>query len=441
MSGSRNRYVPPHLRGRGGSSGSKSHGHSSIGNNVSGSQWKKFDNGNNNNGNRSGRTPYDDRRGFCNSHGGNSNDASATVGTSRWANVKRSAVESGTHANGSGPRWKDPIVRIKQDHQLAHVEAVFFGDSFVKLFGLLNDYSDTLQTPRRIEVQKYKASSAKGLCRDGNVNRAKIVKAINFIRRQHDLNAQQRNFNNKQPAYQHLKRLVFGFGSVDIHMSFYYKKFVEYQPLSEDDLKAIANNYVDFVAGLDTGKPLVKLIVGIYPSPLCDKNVGSSLLAYGSLESQEQVSAVDSSNDRFIELRQARVDLFNQTLKDRCDGHNSNGSNHGKLEYWDVREDILTHDEATGKPVVKGIYMDVSDLNIHLIHETTLQLWLAKWPWYEALTHKVNDERDRLRKHKTKCNSQLHFLEYLQKTFDAYRKTKPWAEGTHIAETQGVRLA
>ena len=107
-------------------------------------------------------------------------------------------------------RKSDPF-RKKFRKKLTNVKAIFFGDSFIKLFGLLNDYSDSvLKTPHSIEVQKYKAASAKGLCREGNDNRAKILRTMGQIRRN---------------AYENLDRLVFCFGSVDVHMSFYFKKF------------------------------------------------------------------------------------------------------------------------------------------------------------------------------------------------------------------------
>jgi hypothetical protein len=250
-------------------------------------------------------------------------------------------------------------------------------------------------------------------------------------------------------------------------MSYYYKKYVQQQPLSNDDLTAIATNYVDFVAGLETltksqTQPK-KLIVGIYPSPLCDKDVGASLMAYGSLETKEQVRSVDtdSDHDTSIESRQARVDLFNKALRERCEFHNksndndngidNDSSNNGILEYWDVRDELLTLDETTGRPKVKDVYRDVSDLNIHLIHETVLQLWVQKWPWYEALT--TNNTNSNIKSNiksssKSNTNSNTNsskpvasFLEYLQETFDEYRKTKPWAERTHVAETRGIRLA
>ncbi len=443
------RYVPPHLRGRGGSDDNNSRTNSSKG--TGSSRWGNLEgssnnhsssnsrnSSNNNNSNRynhryEGR--YGDhsnhRRNNGTIHSGNSN------GTSRWANVDRSAIEAGnSHSSsrfsGANPQHRNHnfhprrFHEQKHNHKLEHIGAIFFGDSFIKLFGLLNDYSDSItRTPHTIEVQKYKAASAKGLCREGNDNRAKIVRTAESIR---------------GGNYSNLQRLVFCFGSVDVHMSFYYKKFVQQQPLSETDLIQIANDYIDFLASLKTttsetnnDKQLTKLVVGIYPSPLCDKDVGASLLAYGSLETEDQVAAVNDSDDKKIECRQARVDLFNQALKDRCEHHNQQppNNNNGILEYWDVREDLLTIDESTDRIKVKDAYKDVSDLNIHLIHETTLQLWVQKWPWYQALTTMSGDG----------SNQTTSFLDYLQETFDEYRKTKPWAERTHVAETKGIQLS
>lgn len=389
--------------------------------------------------------------------------------SSRWANVNRSAIASGTHSTSSrynhnsnysngGSNYHNHRNyhndhRRKHGHHHNRVKAIFFGDSFIKLFGLVNEYTDAvLKTPPTIEVQKYKAASAKGLCREGNENRRKICQTMEKIRLGSSHQSTNNNHNDTKStptsAYPNLERLVFCFGSVDVHMSFYYKKYVQHQPLDENDLRGIATNYVDFVAGLETGitnntTPLTKLIVGIYPSPLCDEDVGNSLLAYGSLETKDQVAAVDASDDRFIESRQARVDLFNRALQDRCDFHNhQNGSNKNKgvLEYWDVRDDLLTHDEATQRVKIKDAYKDVSDLNIHLIHETTLQLWVQKWPWYEALTTWNNGTASQTTNNRNILHNKMSFLEYLQKTFEEYRKTKPWAERTHVAETRGIAL-
>eukprot|EP00531_Pseudo-nitzschia_arenysensis_P006835 CAMPEP_0116146670 /NCGR_PEP_ID=MMETSP0329-20121206/17294_1 /TAXON_ID=697910 /ORGANISM="Pseudo-nitzschia arenysensis, Strain B593" /LENGTH=466 /DNA_ID=CAMNT_0003642445 /DNA_START=29 /DNA_END=1429 /DNA_ORIENTATION=+ len=463
------RYIPPHLRGReassnnsngtgtgtSGTSSSTSKPFRSESSSNGGSRWNNIDNRGNNdrNGHRYGGrndNHYNNETSNAHRNGGRSSAGTPGGGKSRWANVDRSAIASGNHSSSRyGNNYNNNYsnngrFNSSQDNRqkFANVEAIFFGDSFIKLFGLLNDYSDSvLKAPQKIEVQKYKAASAKGLCRDGNENRAKIFKTIETVRRQNELrNNSNSNNNPSTRAYQDLERLVFCFGSVDVHMSFYFKKYVQGQPLTDDDLRAIAIDYVDFVADLETTnatdtsrKPLTKLIVGIYPSPLCDKDVGSSLLAYGSLENEDQVSAVNDSDDKHIELRQARVDLFNQAIRERCDYHNSQETNNGTLEYWDVREELLTQDEINQRLKVKDAYKDVSDLNIHLIHETTLQLWVKKWPWYEALTTTSGSNSARGR--------QASFLEYLQETFDEYRKTKPWAERTHVAETNGIQLA
>merc|ERR1712166_1411674 len=108
-----------------------------------------------------------------------------------------------------------------------------------------------------------------------------------------------------------------------------------------------------------------------YPSPLLDSNVGVSLKAYGSLETQQQVEAVNQSTDCVMYNRLQRVLIFNNTLKERChyynnlnldesssDGNgngndnddentnsnsncNSNRGNNCILEYYDVVNDIL----------------------------------------------------------------------------------------------------
>ena len=49
-----------------------------------------------------------------------------------------------------------------------------------------------------------------------------------------------------------------------------------------NNLKQIAKDYIDFVVSLPILNTTVKiLIIGIYPSPLLDSNVGASLKAYG----------------------------------------------------------------------------------------------------------------------------------------------------------------
>ena len=409
--GCNRRYVPPHLRGVDRNSAIEG----ATANNPS-TRWNNLDRGSWNHRSSHGHYERTDNE----EDGGHNRDGDGSPagrGTGRWADLDRALF---------------PVRRHYGSKESA--KAVFFGDSFIKLFKLLNDYTDSvLKTRRRIEVHKYKGASAKGLCREDNENRKKIRYEVQNIRRKRSHN-----------AYHKVERLVFCFGSVDIHMSYYYKKFVMGEELLEEDLKAIATDYVDFVASLETvvgptASSLPKLIVGIYPSPLRQEDVGVSLRHYWSLEDDIQIQAVDDSDDSSMASRQARVYLFNLALMERCEYHNDNHNPNGPLEYWDVVDEVLTK-TSDGTLEVKEAYRDVSDLNIHLVHETTLQLWIEKWPWYKALTAQsattkicANNDVDKPPK--------ASFVGYLQESFEEYRKTKPWAKRIHVAETMGVQFA
>lgn len=258
-------------------------------------------------------------------------------------------------------------------------KVAFFGDSFVRLFGLL-ERPDVM-------VRGFKGGSAKGLGREGNENRDTI---LNFV----------------DGPGRHLERLVFVFGSVDVHLSFYYMKYVKGQDI---DLDTIAEKYVDFVADLPATPSCVKTIVGVYYSPLADADVGPSLASYGSL-TEEQAALVSGSHDAELRNRQERVIAFNRAIKKRCEERD--------VQYDDIN-DVMTDSETYE---IKDAYKDVSNHNIHIVWETTLLLWLDRWAWLKDLTPPG-------------------FAEGLQSTLEKYLKTKPWAERTHVAETVGVESA
>lgn len=147
-----------------------------------------------------------------------------------------------------------------------------------------------------------------------------------------------------------VERLVFVFGSVDVHLSFYYMKYVKQQDI---DLESIAEKYVDFVADLPTDPSVVKTVVGVYFSPLEDADVGPSLHSYGSL-TEEQAALVSESDDAHLKNRQQRVMLFNRVLKKRCAERN--------VDYCDINTE-MTDSETL---VIKDAYKDVSNHNIHI---------------------------------------------------------------------------
>lgn len=245
----------------------------------------------------------------------------------------------------------------------------FFGDSFVRLFGLVEHSS--------IEVQAFKGGSAKGLGRVGNQNREHITRYVNEQRQ--------------------LKRCIFSFGNVDVHMSYFYKKYVLQEGIDLDD---VAKTYVKFVASLPTKAK--RTIVGVYPSPLEDKDVAPSLLKYGSIK-EEQMEMVAASDDAKLRLRQERVMSFNRILAIECQKHG--------IEYVDLMQEIM--DSNTLK--ILEAYRDVSDLNVHIIWETTILLWLEKWPWLKELVPPTLQAK-------------------LNHTLKEYLATKPWAERSHVSQ-------
>lgn len=256
----------------------------------------------------------------------------------------------------------------------------FFGDSFIRKFGLVKHQS--------IDIQGYKGATAKGLTRADNQNRKHCVKVI----------------QNRPNA----ERFVFNFGNVDVHLSHYY---CLYGKIKEEtlNLKVIAEEYVDFVASLSLPSSTSEVIIlGVYPSAAEDRFVQKSLVSYGSL-TEEEVAKIPSE-DVSLSARRKRVEDFNCALRQRCKFHN--------IGYADAVEEMT--DPQTGR--LREAFRDVSDHNIHVVWETTILLWMRRWPWYSRLAPRG-------------------FEEDMERTLAAYLKTKPWAERTQIAEKIGVHAA
>ena len=260
---------------------------------------------------------------------------------------------------------------------------IFFGDSFVRLFGLLEH--------RDITVRGFKGASAKGLCRDGNPNRMTILRQV----------------TPQHPGATPPDRVLLSFGNVDVHMSYYYTKYVKKADGDDDkpapaviDLPAVARAYVEFAASL----PVKHVhIIACYPSPLEEEYVCPSLECYGAITAGTEVSPDDIT----IASRQGRVQEFNRALQESCEKHG--------LYYEDAFTDLVDLDTLR----VKESFQDVSAYNIHLVWETTILMWLEKWPWLRPYV-------------------KPGFRDKIQKTLDEYLKTKEWAGKEHVAANIGV---
>ena len=276
-----------------------------------------------------------------------------------------------TPAASGGGRAPMPLQRRTPATTANNNKYIFFGDSFVRLFSLVENSA--------IRIKAFKGASAKGLGRVENINRAQITRETTSLGPQ--------------------DRCIFSFGSVDVHLSYYHKTYVLGETM---DLQDVAARYVEFVASLPTAAK--KTIVGVYPSPIMDdEKVVLSLINYGSL-SEEQAEPVAQSDDVKLAVRQERVKSFNRALAMHCRTHG--------MEYADLLHEMLEDDGLC----IREQFRDVSDHNIHIVWETTILEWLNKWPWLAAL-------------------APASFREESERSLRAYLKTKPWAERTHVSQT------
>lgn len=309
--------------------------------------------------------------------------------SSRWSNVNLQAerrdeskpIWTDAHMDGSNKHDKDnnrPQVRFdarSSNHRQRNVrrsfqreeetlKILFFGDSFIRLFGLVKH--------KHLKVHGFTGASSKGLGRADNENRATIISEVEKYRPE---------------------RLVFCFGSVDVHLSYYYTKYTKGTAI---DLPAVATSYVEFLASLkEFVNPSQIHVIGVYPSPLLPEHVQESVVAYGVITKDTIISDEDAS----IQARQGRVLDFNASLAEAC-------SKHG-LQFENAYDDMI--DVTTN--LLKPSFQDVSTHNLHIVWETTVLLWMDRWPWFKALVA-----------------SQPDFIPSLQETLRKYLETKPWAQ-------------
>ena len=145
-------------------------------------------------------------------------------------------------------------------------------------------------------------------------------------------------------------------------------------PPEEPRFDKIAKDYVDFVASLPAGSgksPLERIVVGAYPSSLEKaEDVPQSIAAYGVL-TEEQAATIDLA-DSTLAKRQGRVKEFNVHLKAACEASTCTP----KVTYVDVFDELVDPDTL----MMRSQFLDISVMNIHVVWETTILLWLERLP-------------------------------------------------------------
>jgi hypothetical protein len=206
-----------------------------------------------------------------------------------------------------------------------------FGDSFSNTFKSFKDPN--------IKVFKYKGATAKGLTKIDNVNSQDIIKHIN----------EYNKYNEKGC-------LIFVFGNVDLHFSYYYNLLLQ-KPF---DMKEIIKLYVQFVASLEVNKNIKKYICNIYPSAVLNTNVPGQLWNYNIFTKkfikENEDLILEHSNDK---LRLERLNNANTFLKEECIKNN--------ISFIDINSDIMKDNTVKSEFIDPGIY------NIHLRYEPQLK--------------------------------------------------------------------
>lgn len=227
---------------------------------------------------------------------------------------------------------------------------LFFGDSFINIFTLLNN--------KYYKIYKYKGASIKGLTKKDNKNRGNIINIIN-------------NYNK-------INCCIFSFGQVDIHFSYYYKKFVKKEKFT---IKNMIIDYVDFISSFDNCEN--KIVIGIYPSAVNDEDVYGQLLNYGIINNDIEIDKYYFDH----KFRHKLFSLFNDFLKNECIKRN--------IQYIDVGEIVLDKNNK-----VKEIYKDpISKYNIHLLWEPLIFKLLEKIKGCNIDTKNINKLEESLHKY------------------------------------------
>lgn len=212
-----------------------------------------------------------------------------------------------------------------------------FGDSFIGYLSLIKDFY----------VTKYSGKTLRGLSKE---NSPILKNIINVVKR------------NKKS-----KNIIFNFGNVDLHLSFYYDSFIK--DTSESDPEKLLSSWKDkmkegiekYVSIVNSFKNKNVAILALMPSVLKEENVRFSLEKY--IDFPEKMS--DEKEKTFKKLtsiseRHKRLIFINDEIEKQT------------KKYENVRYVNINHILLNKNKTVKKKFIDVSKLNIHLSWEPIL---------------------------------------------------------------------
>ena len=241
------------------------------------------------------------------------------------------------------------------------MSTLIFGDSFIGPFKLIDD--------KNLFVYKFKGSTMKGLTKENNENRKKIIDTVN-------------NNNN-------IKCILFNFGQVDLYFSYYYDKFIKNKTFKMD---SIIKKYVKFISELKCNN-CKKIILAVYPSPIKDKHIFNCLLYYDILSNKIVESISDTIKEKLsnFNFRYKMYYKFNTLIKKYCKIYNIN--------YINLDNELLNKDKTLKQEFINPESM----YSIHLLWEPLIPILISKI--------KI-------------CNINIKYTENLKKSLENYLKQK-----------------
>lgn len=214
---------------------------------------------------------------------------------------------------------------------------LIFGSSFVGPFNLIND--------KNVKVYKFKGGTLKGLTKSDNENREKI---INIVR------------NNEGD----IKAILFMFGEVDIHFSYYYNALNN----NLQDNKKILTDYIKFLNYIQKIANSKIIIVNPVRNPIGTSlfiNI-KQLLNYRIIDISElninRIKEIDSLIKKKEKYYFNYINILKLATKK---------SNNSELIYLNLNKYLLND-----KNEILNKYKDISSLNIHLLYKPILELYL-----------------------------------------------------------------
>lgn len=180
---------------------------------------------------------------------------------------------------------------------------LILGSSSCELFSLIKN--------NNILINKFKGANILGLIKPDNNNREKINLIV-------------KKYGSK------LKKIIFIFGEVDIHFSYFYNLVYRDIDLLTDkslNFDIISKKYIEFVDSLKYYSNCPKVIIGPFPNTLLNEvEIYNRLILYGILDKEEfpSFNCLDQSIVlNFNQKKQVKVfETFNKYLSKYCQQYN-----------------------------------------------------------------------------------------------------------------------